>query len=569
MGASGILAGAIERSRPAALLRSAALAESQGEYAAAIVAYRAALAAAPDLLEACMNLAALLGSLGRFAEALPLCRRAVELAPHLMACHLNLASTLAELRELDTAALSFEHALQLAPADPQLRLDLADCLLLGGRPSEAIPVLRELLQTSPQLIAAHCSLLFALNFRSTKSESLRREHQRFGRLMSALVKAAPRPATIPAAETVPRSRGSRVRIGFVSSDLHSHSVACFLAPLLDHYDRARFHVTCYASGRITDGVSAWMRSRADAWVSCYKVPDEILERRIREDAIDVLIDLSGHTNGGRMALFAAQPARVQLSFLGYPTTTGLTTIGYRISDRWVDPVGAEESVAPLSERVLRLPDSYFCYRPPALAPEVAPAPVLRTGRVTFGSFNALPKISARTLEVWSKVLAALPDSGLLIKAQGLGAQAAQRRLLQRCAQAGIEPGRVEVMEWRGDLRSHLDCYGRVDVALDTFPYNGATTTCEALWMGVPVVSLTGETHASRMGSSILSAAGRADHVCDNVDDFVRICVSLSQPNRLERERASLRGALRSSPLLDETSYTRAFEALVMRSLQES
>jgi predicted O-linked N-acetylglucosamine transferase (SPINDLY family) len=213
--------------------------------------------------------------------------------------------------------------------------------------------------------------------------------------------------------------------------------------------------------------------------------------------------------------------------------------------------------------VLLLPHSYFCYRPPVDAPEVAPPPLCRTGQITFGSFNTLPKISDRTLALWGSVLRAVPASRLLIKGQAMREPAARERLWARCASAGIARRRVEVIDWQSDLRSHLNCYGQVDVALDTFPYNGATTTCEALWMGVPVVSLCGETHVARVGLSILKAAGRGSWVVNSAEEFVATCVALTaDPDRLAAQRAALRAALKTSALMDEVSYVRDFEKLL-------
>jgi predicted O-linked N-acetylglucosamine transferase (SPINDLY family) len=251
---------------------------------------------------------------------------------------------------------------------------------------------------------------------------------------------------------------------------------------------------------------------------------------------------------------------VQITFLGYPGTTGLTAMDFRISDRFVDPPAAP---AAGTERVLRLPQSLFCYRPPPEAPQVAPAPMLQTGNVTFGCFNVLAKISDATLASWAGLLAAVPGSRLLLKAQGLSASAAQSRMAARCRSAGIDPGRVDMLDWRTNVREHLQCYSRIDVALDSFPYNGATTTCEALWMGVPVVSRSGETLASRMGASILHAAGRSEWATSDNGSFVAACVALVRdPHRLAAERLSLRGTLAASALMDEVTYVRAFQALL-------
>lgn len=547
---------------PAQLLQLAHVAESAGRFDAALEAYREAIRVAPAAPAAYVNLAALLGSLGRFAEALPVCQRAVAVAPQSLAAQLNLASTLGELRRLDEAVACFIQALRLAPNDAALWNDLADCLVLAGRVPEALQVLRQMLGRNPRSLAAHRSFLFTLNFSCESQAELSAQHERFNAVAEALHGPAPRGG---GARGASRSESGRIRVGLVSGDLHRHSVAYFLAPLLDRYDRGRFHVTCYATGRVADTVTAWLRGRADAWRQAHGSPDEVLAGHIKQDGIDVLIDLGGHTNSGRLFPFAVRSAPAQATFLGYPTTTGLAAMDLRISDPLVDP---PDTPAAGPERVLRMPHSYFCYRPPAEAPAPSPPPCLQTRRVTFGSFNTLAKISDRTLALWAAVLAAVPDARLLIKAQGLEVPVARQRVLARCASAGIDSTRVDSMDWQSDVRSHLGCYARVDVALDTFPYNGATTTCEALWMGVPVVSLVGETHASRMGSSILHAAGHGEWAVDSPERFVAASVALaSDPQQLQAHRAELRKTLTASPLMDEVRYVRAFEQLLMEGIR--
>lgn len=532
------------------LLQLASAAEAAGRAEAAIEAYREAIRLAPGSPAAYVNLAALLGSLARFEEALPACQRAVELAPRSVAAQLNLASTLAELRRLDEAVACFAQALRLAPDDAALWNDLADCLVLAGRVTEALPLLRQMSARNPRDLAARRSLLFALNFVCESQAELSAEHQRF----NAVIEPS------QGARRIVGSKLGRIRLGLVSGDLHRHSVAYFLAPILDRYDRARFHVTCYSTGRVVDPVTAWLRGRADVWRGAHGSTDEELAQQIRADEIDILMDLGGHTSSGRLLVFARRAAPVQVSFLGYPTTTGLTCMGYRISDRRVDP---PEAPAAGPEHVIRMPHSYFCYRPPAEAPAPSRPPCLRTGHVTFGSFNTLAKISDRVLTLWAAVLTAVPDARLLIKAQGLGIPAARQRMLTRCAAASIDTRRVDMMEWQKDVQSHLSCYAQVDIALDTFPYNGATTTCEALWMGVPVVSLAGETHASRMGLSILNSAGRGEWVVDDPGRFVAMCTALAgNPRGLAAERADSRKTLAASPLMDELAYVRAFEELL-------
>jgi predicted O-linked N-acetylglucosamine transferase (SPINDLY family) len=538
------------------LLELAARAESEDRVIEALELYREAARVEPTNAAVYINQGALLGSLGRFDEALAVCWRAAEMAPKSVPALVNLGSVLGELQRFDDAVSHYRRALALNPADARLWTDVAGTLLSAGQSQEAVRTARRGLELHPHCIELHSLLLFALNFCCALAEDLYREHERINTTL-ALAMHQPWRGTTERVEVASHP----IRIGIVSPDLHRHSVSYFLMPFLDRYDRRGFHVTCFATGRIEDDVTAWMRAHADTWVCAAGLSDEALAARIRLERIRLLIDLSGHTTGSRPGLFARCAAPRQLEFLGYPTSSGVSAVDYRISDPRIDPPGRQ---AMGTTRTLRLPHSYFCYRPPSEAPVVAEPPLVRTGRPTFGSFNALPKITEITLSVWAQVLHALPQSRLVLKTQGLTNPIARSQLLDRCEAAGIAKSRVDLLAWRGGLRDHLDCYGLIDVALDTFPYNGATTTCEALWMGVPVVSLIGETHSARMGYSILAAAGHPQWAVEDVERFVATCQTLScDPQQLAAERANLRSKLKASALMDEITYVRAMESLIV------
>jgi protein O-GlcNAc transferase len=543
------------------VLEAALIAEAQGDTESAIEAYRRAAQGTAASAATCLKLGALLRSLRRFDEAIPVYRRALALAPDNLAAQVNLGNTLGELGQFDAAVACYQRALALAPGDVSLASGLGACLLQLGRVSEAVSLLRDTMQRAPHALAVHSQLLFALNLRTLDQKELSGEHERIRTTLGA-----PSGSASTLTHSVARSR-RRIRIGFVSADLRRHSVSYFLEPVIERLDRVRFQVICYATGSIADEVTARLRAHADGWVECYSESDEALAARIRHDGIDVLIDLTGHAAGGRPAVFARRAAPAQIVFLGYPTATGLLNMDFRISDRFVDP---PEETPARGEPPLRMQHSYFCYRPPLDAPAIADLPWLRRNAPTFGCFNTLAKISQQTLSTWAAVLRAVPKARLILKAQGLAGPEARSRLLARCATAGLEQERVEILEWCTESRSHLECYARVDVALDTFPYNGATTTCEALWMGVPVVSLSGNTHVSRMGRSILAAAGRSGWAVTDAASFVSTCESLtSDQQRLANERASMRATLTASPLMDETQYVREFEQLLLRALDYS
>jgi len=552
----------VHRHSPALQLELAAVLERQGLRERAVETYRKAMRSGSMPAAAYVNLAALLGSLRRFEEAVPAARRATELAPDLAAAHLNLGSALAEVRRIEEATSAFERALALAPELTWPWCELAGCLQFAGRVAEAVAALEHALQLDPQLPEARSALLLAMNYCSESAAELLAAHRRWAP-RAPIKRQEAAPAAPP---RVTAGRGT-LRVGLVSGDLHRHSVSYFLAPILDHYDRTRIELTLYATGRIRDEVSAWLARRADAWVECALSDDDALASALTAARHDLLIDLGGHTSSGRPGVFARRCAPVQLGFLGYPTITGVEAMDARISDRCVDPVdaGARDGGG---EGPLYLPNSYFCYRPPP-APPVAPLPRLRAGQITFGSCNSLSKVSDVTLALWARVLSAVPHSRLLLKSQGLKDPGTRQRLLARCRAAGLDPARVRLLDWEPHLAAHLATYGQIDIALDTYPYNGATTTCEALWMGVPVVSLTGATHASRMGLSILNAAGRTDWAAGDAEGYVATAASLAaDAGSLAATRAGLRASLADSALMAETGYVRALEALWLQSAAE-
>ena len=293
-----------------------------------------------------------------------------------------------------------------------------------------------------------------------------------------------------------------LRIGYLSSDLNNHSVAYFLERVLANHDRRQFHITCYADGQIEDDMTARLRNATNNWRAIAGMNDTVLSTQIREDRIDVLVDLAGHTAENRLTLFSRRAAPVQVTWIGYPATTGLSEMDYRLTDQRADPVG--ESDRWHSEKLLRLPGCFLCYTPPPDCPDVAAEK--SAGPLTFGSFNNLSKITSPAIELWAQLLNSLPASRLLLKARQLADATVRDALVGSFGKFGIAPERLQFHSRIQSRREHLELYSEIDIALDTFPYCGTTTTCEALWMGVPVVTLVGARHAGRVGASLLTAA---------------------------------------------------------------
>jgi predicted O-linked N-acetylglucosamine transferase (SPINDLY family) len=350
----------------------------------------------------------------------------------------------------------------------------------------------------------------------------------------------------------------RLRIGYLSPDFRKHVVMTFMAPALERHDRDQFEVFCFHTHRDKDAVTERLRSQVEHWSDCGGLTDDAIADRIRADRIDILVDLAGHTSGHRIGVLAMKPAPIQVTYLGYPNTTGLPTVDYRITDDLADPPGRADELSV--ERLLRLPRPFLCYRPEAKTPDPGPPPVLSRGHATFGCFNNTLKLSDSFLDLAARVVNAVPGSRLVLKSGGLELHSVGGRVRQRFAAAGVAPDRLELRGWTAAVEDHLGAYGEIDVALDSFPYNGTTTTCEALWMGVPVVTLRGDRHAARVGASLLGWLGLTDFVAADAEEFVRICARLAgDVAGAGSRRAGLRERLRASLLVDEAGFAREIE----------
>jgi predicted O-linked N-acetylglucosamine transferase (SPINDLY family) len=482
--------------------------------------YRRALALQPDLAQAHSNLGTALEQTGQFEEAVAEYRTALRLKPDLVETHYNLANTHWDMGLLDDAVAGYQHALQLKP-------DYAD---------------------------ARSNLLLALHYvASPDVESIYREHRKWEDLH-----ARPLEQEIARHANEPNSN-RRLRIGYVSPDFRLHSVASFFESLLACHDRREVEVFCYSNVLGADAVTDRLRLQAGHWREITGLGDADVAGLIRGDQIDILVDLAGHTGRHRLLTFARKPAPIQVTWLGYCDTTGLSAMDYRLTDAHADPPGTTEHLH--SEQLFRIPTGAWCFRPSEHAPPVNDPPVLRGGGVTFGSFNALPKITDEIVSIWSRVLCELPDSRLLLKNLGFQDASVQRRLRTRFAKGGVAPERVGLLGRLPELADHLACYHRIDIALDTFPYHGTTTTCEALWMGVPVVTLAGRTHAARVGVSLLNSVGLPELVAASAEDYVRTATTLARDlPRLAQLRRTLRERMAHSPLMDAPRFARAIEA---------
>jgi predicted O-linked N-acetylglucosamine transferase (SPINDLY family) len=460
--------------------------------------------------------------------------------------------------DLEKSLAAYEAALALSPDRPEVLRNFARLLGEIGRPEDACASLRRARDLAPPgqtRLVFQQELAQALNYMPGVSPvEVFQEHQHLGAMFGA-------PPAPPAGAT----RAGPIRIGYLSGDFRTHSVAFFFEPLLAAHDPARVHVTCYATTNEEDATTGRLRSKAGAWRNITRMNDADACAAIRADGIDVLVDLAGLTVGHRLGVLARGPAPVLCSFLGYPNTTGVPRVNYRIVDALTDPTELD-ATAPICEQRWRLSRPIWSWRPPTL-PEGFRAGVPRPpGPVTFGSFNTITKVNLPLLDLWARILAATPGSRLLLKGKGFTSGPARRHILARLGAGGVEPDRVELIERTASLAEHLAIYSRMDIALDTIPYHGTTTTCEALWMGVPVVTQVGASHVSRVGLSLLHAVapgvdgGVEDLIASGPDEYVAKATALARDeSRRAALRATLGPALLASPLCDAAGLARALE----------
>jgi protein O-GlcNAc transferase len=578
--------------------------KSLHRYAEAVASLRAAALLAPQSGAVWLNLGVGCLELSRLDEAVACFRRAIRLEPTRPEAHNILGHALLAKGRCTAAKHCLEEALRLRPGYPAAHDNLGRVLKTQGLAAEALAHHRTALAAAPRP-ETHSNLLFSLNFPADISaEEIFAEHRRWAERYACGASGRAQPpsptseervaaggASGPSVANVARAESTsntsnmsnttnttntagtagtantantantagarRLRVGYVSPDFVNHAVAYFFEPVLAAHDRGHFEIFCYSNVRVPDKVTQRLRGLSDGWREIAGLSDDKVAALIREDQIDILIDLAGHTARNRLLVFARRPAPVQATWLGYPNTTGLDAIDYRITEAVSDPAGNE---AWHTEKLLRLPETFSCYRPSEESPPVGPLPAAAVGHVTFGCFNHLAKLTPPAIKLWAEVLHAVLASRLFLKSRGLVDLETAARVREEFARHGIEAGRLELNGEELSVTRHLALYGRVDIALDPFPYNGTTTTCEALWMGVPVVALAGRTHVARVGASLLTHLGAAHWIADTPAQYVARCRELASDLAvLAAVRAGLRERMGASPLCDAPRFTRNLE----------
>ena len=516
----------------------------------AVEAYRQAACLRPTWAEPLHSLGDVLHERGRLAEATHTFEQALRLEPGSARALGNLGAVLEQQGRFDEALECYRNALAIKPDSAPVVNNLGTLYYQAGRLEEAVAAYRRALALQPDFAVAGSNLLCCMNYlEGLDPAAVRAEYEAWTRRH-----AAPALALHPNEPDPDR----RLRIGYVSPDFRAHSVAWFIEPVLRAHDAERFEVYCYASVARSDEVTARLKGLCPQWRDIRHLTDARAAEAIRADGIDILVDLAGHTSHNRLLLFARKPAPVEVTWLGYPNTTGLRAINYRLTDALADPPGTTE--AWHTEELVRLPQCFLSYQPPVGAPEPGAPPADSGGGITFGSFNNISKVTPETVALWAEVLRGAPGASLLLKSGALAVETVRRRLADQFGRHGVAPNRLQMHGVLPSHCNHLEMYRQVDIGLDTYPYHGTTTTCEALWMGVPVLTLAGRRHVSRVGVSLLENAGLGELVVDSRERYVRLAIALAEDRaRLRRWRAGLREQMARSALTDAARFTRNLE----------
>jgi protein O-GlcNAc transferase len=522
----------------------------RADFAEAAAAYRRAIALRPAWPEVHINLGNTLQALREFDEAARSYARALALRPDDADALNNLGSAQRDLGDVDAAIASFRRCLALCPDLHVAHCNLGNALRDAGQIEEAVGCYRRAVEICPSDHVSHRNLAYAVHFHpGYDAAAILAENRRWNETHAAGFRD---PSHQHANDRDPERR---LRIGYVGSDFRDHCQSLFTMPLLSHHDRRSFEIFCYSRVPRPDDVTRRLMRHADAWRVTAGRSDAEVAEAVRADAIDILVDLTMHMSNGRPLVLARKPAPVQVAYLAYPGTTGLAAVDYRLTDPYLDPPG--ETDGDYAEQSVRLPETFWCYDPLAAEPSPGPLPALESGQITFGCLNNFCKVTAPTVALWAGVLRAVADSRLvLLAARGDH----RRRLAEQFREAGVDPGRVEFVEYR-PRPQYLELYHEIDVGLDTLPYNGHTTSLDSFWMGVPVVTRVGRTAVGRAGWSQLSNLGLPDLAAWSDAEIVSIAARLAgDVPRLVQMRAALRERMEQSPLMDAPRFVRHVEA---------
>jgi predicted O-linked N-acetylglucosamine transferase (SPINDLY family) len=522
----------------------------KGELDESLAACRTALSLQPNSAEAHLVMGNVFNDQGRRAEAIAAYRDAATCNPKLAAAFNNLSNVLVTVGQPEAAIAAARHALVLQPEYADACSNLGNALKDIGEFDDALTAYRKGIAIDPGYSLIDSSLACALNFHpGFDAKAIAGELSRWNRQHAKPLEQYIQP------HANDRNPERRLRIGYVSPDFSNHVVGHNLLPLFREHDRRQFEIVCYSQSAASDQITAEFQDRADCWRSIFRRSDKEVAAQIREDQIDILVDLTLHLASNRLLVFAYKPAPVQVTYLGYCGSTGLDTMDYRLSDPYLDPL--ESDLNCYSEATVRLPRTYWCYQPAGETPDPAPLPALRNGFITFGCLNNFAKVSPAAIDLWARILVELADSRMILHSN---AAEHLERPMRRFEELGVDRNRVRFIGGQ-PWAKYAETYSQIDIALDPFPYGGGITTCDALWMGVPVVSLSGQTAVGRGGRSILSNLGMPELVAFTTDQYAQIATDLARDlDRINGLRRSMRQRMLASPLMDAPGFARDVEA---------
>ena len=522
-----------------------------GKLSAAEASLRQAIKLKNDYAEAYSNLGNILMELGGLNEAIISYKKAINLKPDNAQILSNLGTTFHELGKTGKAINSYSRSIKLNPKYSKAYSNLGNSLNDIGQYKEAIISYDKAIELKPKYSKAYSNKCFNLNYSSCLSTNfIFEQHLEFEKQFGGV---EVRTSTDPSLNRDPKRR---LRIGYVSPDFKTHSIACFFEPLLENHTPNNVETFCYYSDIKTDDTTRRLIKHSDHWRTLVGMSDSDAVKLIQTDRIDILVDLAGHSAMNRLLISAQKPAPIQVNWLGSANTTGLSAIDYRFTDIIADPIGKSDKVH--SEQLTRLKNTFQCYKGNSNLSVSANSPNTKQGHITFGSFNNLAKVTPGVIKVWSKILNILPTSHLLLKAKQLTHN--KDHYLNLFLQEGIAEDRIELHGFLPNNDDHLKLYNSVDICLDPFPFNGATTTCEALWMGVPVITLTGSRHAGRVGTSLLTNLGLNNFIAKDIDSYIEIAIKMSDDKGyLQIIRQGLRDRMQQSSLCDAKIFAHNVE----------
>jgi protein O-GlcNAc transferase len=522
--------------------------KTQGKLDEAVASYQKALALQPDFALPYNNLGLVFSEQGQSDKAITCYRTALALQPAYAEAHNNLGAVFKEQNRLDDAIACYQAALALQPDFAEAYSNLGTAFKDQGKLDEAITCFRHALAINPAFVQVHSNLLLTLQYSGNQiPEHMFEEHVRFAQQFET-----PLLPYRQAHDNTP-DPAKRLKIGYVSPDFRQHAVAYFMEPILTGHDKTQFDVFCYYSHAQHDDVTERLMASVPHWINCNGWPDERLAEQIRNDGIDILIDLAGHTAYHRLLTFARKPAPVQVTYLGYPATTGLSTMDYRLTDIHTEPPGMTEQFSV--EQLWRLPETFCCYRAGDNSPAVIDHPPFEdNGYVTFGCFNNFTKVTDQVIALWARVLNNVPLSRLMLEIRGLEDAAFHHAVQLRFERLGIPAERLILIPRKKENQFVL--YNRIDLALDPFPCVGGTTSLDSLWMGVPFVTLAGRWFGARIGVTVLANAGLHELIATTEEEYLALAVALAcDTDRLKTIRSGLRDRIKNSPLMDASRFT--------------